>query len=62
MVECEYCYASGHQRYHEIFVEGVRFPEDSEMQEHDGKELAGFGEDEGYVVDVGEGGVAEGGG
>lgn len=29
------------------------------MEEHDGQEFAGFGEDEGYVVDVGEGGVAE---
>ena len=29
------------------------------MEEHDGEELAGFGEDEGYVVDVGERGVAE---
>lgn len=32
------------------------------MEEHDGEQFAGFGEDEGYVVDVGEGGVAEGGG
>ena len=29
------------------------------MEEHDGEELAGFGEDEGYVVDVGERGIAE---
>ncbi len=29
------------------------------MQEHDGEEFAGFGEDEGYVVDMGEGGIAE---
>lgn len=32
------------------------------MEEHDGEEFAGFGEDEGEVVDVGEGGVAERGG
>jgi hypothetical protein len=32
------------------------------VEEHDGKEFAGFGEDEGYIVDVGEGGVAERGG
>ena len=29
------------------------------MQEHHGEQLAAFGQDEGYVVDVGEGGVAE---
>ena len=29
------------------------------MKEHYGEELAGFSEDEGYVVNVGEGGVAE---
>ena len=32
------------------------------MQGHDGEEFAGFGEHEGQVVDVGEGGVAEWGG
>lgn len=32
------------------------------MEKHYGEQLAGFGEDEGYVVDVGKGGVAEGGG
>ena len=32
------------------------------MEEHNRKELAGFGEDEGYVVDVREGSVAERGG
>lgn len=30
------------------------------MQEHDGEELAGFGEDVGDVVDVAETGVAKG--
>ena len=30
------------------------------MQEHDWEELAGFGEEEGQVVDVGKRGVAEG--
>ena len=30
------------------------------MQEHDGEELAGLGQDEGDVVDVGQGGVSEG--
>lgn len=32
------------------------------MQEHDGEELAGFGEDVGDVVNVAKTGVAEGGG
>lgn len=32
------------------------------MEEHYGQEFAGFGQDEGYVVDVGEGGIAEWGG
>lgn len=62
MVDRENRNAGRYERDHEIFVERVGFPEDGEVQEHDGEELAGFGEDEGYVVDVGEGGVAEGGG
>ena len=36
----------------EVFVQRVPFSEDGKMKEHDRKELAGFGEDEGYVVDV----------
>lgn len=62
MVECEYCDSGGHERYDEVFVERIGFPEDGEVEEHDREEFAGFGEDEGYVVDVGEGGVAKGGG
>ncbi len=54
--------AGGDKEDDEIFVEGVRFAEDGEVEEHDGEEFAGFGEDEGDVVDVGEAGVAEGGG
>ena len=45
----------------EVFVEGIAFSEDGEVQEHHGEELAGFGEDESDVVDVGETGVAKGG-
>ena len=62
MVKREYCDSSGYERYDEVFVERVGFPEDGEVEEHDGEEFAGFGENEGYVVDVGEGGVAEWGG
>lgn len=61
MVEGEDGYAGGHEGDDEIFVEGVALAEDGEVQEHDGEKLAGLGEDEGDVVDVGEGGVAEGG-
>ncbi len=60
MVKREYCHSSGYERYDEVFVERVGFPEDSEVEEHDGEKFAGFGENEGYVVDVGEGGVAKG--
>ena len=62
MVEGKDCDSGGDKRYYEVFVERVGFPEDGEVEEHDGEEFAGFGEDEGYVVDVGEGGVAKGGG
>ena len=62
MVKREYCDSSGYERYDEVFVERVGFPKDGEVEEHDGEEFAGFGENEGYVVDVGEGGVAKGGG
>jgi hypothetical protein len=46
----------------EVFVQRVAFPEDGDVQEHDGEEFAALGEDVGDVVDVCEGGVAEGGG
>lgn len=62
MVDCEDCDSRGYKRYDEVFVEGVGLSKDGEVKEHYGEELAGFGEDEGYVVDVGERGVAEGGG
>lgn len=52
--------AGGDKEYDEVFVEGVALAENGEVQKHDGEELAGFGEDVGDVVDVGEGGVAEG--
>lgn len=56
----EYRDAGGDEEDDEVFVEGIAFAEDGEVEEHHGEELAGFGEDIGYVVDVGEGGVAEG--
>ena len=62
MVKGEDCDSGGYERYDKVFIERVGFPEDGEVEEHDGEEFAGFGEDEGYIVDVGEGGVAERGG
>lgn len=62
MVKGEYCDSAGYERYDEVLVERVGFAENGKVEEHDGEEFAGFGEDEGYVVDVGEGGVSKGGG
>ena len=46
----------------EVLVQGVALAEEGDVQEHDGQQLAALGEDVGDVVDVVEGGVAEGGG
>lgn len=51
--------AGGNERNDEVFVERIAFAEDCQMQEHDGEELAGFGENEGDIVDVSERGIAE---
>lgn len=45
-----------------VLVQRVALAEHGDVQQHDGEELAALGEDVGDVVDVGEGGVAEGGG
>lgn len=47
MVEGEDCDAKGHGEDDAVFVKRVSFSEDCKVQEHDGEELAGFGEDEG---------------
>lgn len=60
MVESEDGDAGGDECDHEIFVEREVFAENGQVQEHDRKELTGLGEDEGDVVDVSEGGIAEG--
>ena len=62
MVQREDCDAGGHECHNEVFVERVALAEDCEVQKHDGEEFAGLGEDEGDIVDVSEGGIAEGGG
>ena len=61
-MQSEDCDSGGHEGDDEVFVERIGFAEEGQVQEHYGEEFAGFGEDEGDVVDVGEGGVAEGGG
>ena len=58
-MESEDCHAGSHKRNDKIFVKRVALAENGEVQEHDGKKLAGLGEDEGDVVDVGKGGVAK---
>lgn len=52
--------AGCHEENDKVFVEGVAFAEYSQVEEHYWEELAGFGEDVGYVVYMGEGSVAEG--
>jgi len=62
VVEGEDGDAGCHGEDDEVFREGVALVEEGDVEGHDGEEFAGLGEDEGEVVDVGEGGVAEGGG
>lgn len=54
--------AGGHGGDDHVLVQRVALLEDGDVQEHDGQQLAALGEQEGDVVDVGERGVAEGGG
>ena len=62
VVEGEDGDAGGDEEDDEVFVEGVAFAEDGQVEEHYREELAGFGEDEGDIVDVRQTGVAERGG
>lgn len=59
-VQGEHGDAGRHGRHHHVLVERVPLAEHGDVQEHDGQQLAALGEQEGDVVDVGEGGVAEG--
>lgn len=61
MVECEDGYSGCDRGDNGVLVEGIRAAEDGEVEEHDGEKFAGFGKDEGDVVDVFKGGVAKGG-
>lgn len=53
--------ASRHGGHDHVLVKRVALAEDGDVEEHDGQQLAALCEQEGDVVDVGEGGVAEGG-
>lgn len=44
----------------EVFVEWIAFFKERNVEEHDGEQFTGFGEDKGNVIYVGEGGVAKG--
>ena len=54
--------AGRHGGHDEVLVERVAAAEEGDVKEHDGEQLAALGEQEGDVVDVSEGGVAEGAG
>lgn len=54
MVNRENSYTRSHQGHDKVLVQRVRFPEYGEVEEHDREEFAGFGKDEGYIVDVRE--------
>lgn len=61
-MEREDCYSGGHGGDDEVLVQRIPFPENGDVEEHDGEQLAALGEQERDVVDVREAGVAEGGG
>lgn len=58
-VQREHGDAERHGPDDKVLVHGVPAAEERGVQQHDGDELAGLGEEEGDVVDVREGGVAE---
>lgn len=60
-VQREHRHARRHGGHNQILVQRIPALEDGDVQQHDGEQLAALGEQEGDVVDVGEGRVAEGG-
>ena len=60
VVEGENRNAGGDGEDYEVFGEWVALAVKQDVEEHNGKEFAGLGEDEGQVIDMGEGSVAEG--
>ena len=59
MVDGENGHAHGHEGHHKVFIERVRFSENGEVEEHNGKKLARFGKNECYIIDVSERSVSE---
>jgi hypothetical protein len=62
MVEREYRNTGSNEGHNEIFVQRIALAEDRKVQEHHREKLAGFGEDESDVVNMGEGGISKRGG
>ena len=54
MVNRENGYTGRHQGHDKVFVKRVRFPEYGQVEEHDREELARFGKDKCYIIDVSE--------
>lgn len=61
-VEREDGHASGDGGHDGVLVNRVALPEDGDVEEHDGQQLAALGQQERDVVDVREAGVAKGAG
>lgn len=59
MVEGECGDSECDQENDTVLVQGVSLAENGQVEEHDGQELARFGEDEGEVIDVRETGISE---
>lgn len=59
-VEGEDGHAKRHGGHDQVLVNGVALPEDCNVEEHDGEELAALCQQEGDVVDVRKAGVAKG--
>lgn len=59
-VEGEDGNAECHGGHDQVLVDGIALPEDCNVEEHDGEELAALGQQEGDVVDVRKAGVAKG--
>jgi len=53
-VQGEDCNTRGDGQDDEVFVERVALAEKGDLEEHDREKLAGFCEDESYIVDMGE--------
>ena len=62
MVDCENGHTCSDQGHDKVFVQRIGFPEYGEVEEHDGKELARFGKNKCYIIDVSERSVSERGG